>query len=103
MWPNGNQSPNQSAKDKEYIDSREKIILQTKLDRGKDEIKEKIENKWQCYYPWNLLLICHHKYFAKRDSNDQVEHSPYWTKEKTWWCPSGFDKGLVPGIGLIHI
>ena len=43
----------------------------------------------------------HEKHFAKRNYNQNIKESPYWTKEPRWWSPERLDELLVPVV-CIH-
>ena len=56
------------------------------------KIKNEIEDKRQSHDGGHLPMIEHHKYFAERNSDQDVEHAPDGTKEPARWRPGGLDQ-----------
>lgn len=62
---NGVKRPDKRCKNKEDIDSGQKIIFESELKRGESEIKNEVEDEWHGDHPRDLFGECFVKYGAK--------------------------------------
>src|SRR3989344_3576027 len=94
------ESPHESAENKEDIDRCEKIILKTELNRRVGEIEHEVEGKGDRYVRAQFPSERFIEYEAERDGHDDVEHCPYRCEKPCRRRPCGLEERGVLRHGV---
>ena len=81
MRVDGNHGPDKGDKNKKDIEGGQKIILETKLERGESKIKDKIKDERKENKKTKLFLLKHEKDGSVGEGDKKIEKSPNGSKE----------------------
>lgn len=94
--------PQKRYQNEENINCGEKIILQSKLNRAKDEIEKEIERKRKRGQKWDFFLKSEPKNPSKRKCNEDIENCPNRSKEPRRRRPRRSDEFRIPSVCKVH-
>lgn len=96
MRINCNDCPHQCAEYEQDINHRKHIASKSELERSENGIEYEVQYKWQYDDKRNLFREKQISDIAVTDGNENVQESPYRTKEPRWWSPRGFHQVCIP-------
>lgn len=96
--PDDSHSPDESGENKEDVESGEKIVLETELERDESEVEDEVEYEGQCEFPRNFFLKIFVENEAERDGDEYIEHGPHRAEHGCGRRPVRLNEGLIPRI-----
>jgi len=76
----GKECPDEGGEDEEDVYGGEEVVLEAKLEIGKGEVENEVEDKRQSHYRRQLLCVDFVKHCSIGNGDDGVQNRPYNSK-----------------------